>query len=34
MGSDGFGIADAPIVYVEAEPFSWRWFAGVPRLHG
>jgi glycosyltransferase involved in cell wall biosynthesis len=23
--------SDAPSVFVDAEPFSWRWFAGVPR---
>ncbi len=22
---------DRPCVYVEAEPFAWRWFAGIPR---
>jgi glycosyltransferase involved in cell wall biosynthesis len=31
MGSDGAGHAETPVVYVEAEPFAWRWFAGVPR---
>jgi glycosyltransferase involved in cell wall biosynthesis len=31
MGADGTGHTDTPIVYVDAEPFAWRWFAGVPR---
>jgi len=31
MGIPATQQADRTRVYVEAEPFAWRWFAGVPR---
>ena len=31
MEASGIGQADAPTVFMDAEPFSWRWFAGIPR---
>ena len=31
MESEDAGRTDAPCVYVEADPFSWRYFAGIPR---
>jgi len=31
MADEGGGSDGAPIVYIEADPFAWRWFAGIPR---
>ena len=31
MGQAEIGHSLVPSVFVDAEPFSWRWFAGVPR---
>ncbi len=31
MDDQGQTNLDRPTVFIEAEPFAWRWFAGIPR---